>query len=231
MSTQAHPPQQLIEQSQNLVRSIAWKIHRGLPSSVDVEDLVAYGQVGLAEAAQNFDPEQGRQFSTFAYYRIRGAIYDGLAKMAWFSRAHYKRLRYEQMANEVMRLQCEDQSSEAAPAAEANGWFRNISSVLAVVYLATHRSDDDSEDMPIEDQSSPAPAAEAIDRETNAKLGELIDQLPDESRSLIRSVYFEGLSLREAGDRLGVSKAWASRLHAKTLDRLARLLRTQGIAE
>ena len=73
------------------MRSLASRIHHKLPPYVDLEDLVAYGQMGLAEAARDFDPARGTQFSTFAYYRIRGAIYDGLAKMSWFSRVEYGR--------------------------------------------------------------------------------------------------------------------------------------------
>ena len=81
MTAPAKTSRQLIEDNQGLVRSLAKRIHRGLPSHVEFEDLVSYGQAGLAEAARSFDPEVGSQFSTFAYYRIRGAIYDGLAKM------------------------------------------------------------------------------------------------------------------------------------------------------
>ena len=83
----APPPtaeqQQWIEQCQGLVRSLALQIHRKLPANIDLEDLIAYGQLGLVEAARSFDAGRGCQFSTFAYYRIRGAIYDGAAKMSW----------------------------------------------------------------------------------------------------------------------------------------------------
>lgn len=72
-----------IEQCQGLVRSLAVRIHRKLPACIELDDLIAYGELGLLEAAQSFDPRRGCQFSTFAYYRIRGAIYDGAAKMGW----------------------------------------------------------------------------------------------------------------------------------------------------
>ena len=86
-------PTSLIEECQGLVRLLASRIHRKLPSHVELGDLEAYGQVGLLEAARDFDPTRGGRFSTFAYYRIRGAIYDGLAKMSWFSRTEYRRRR------------------------------------------------------------------------------------------------------------------------------------------
>ena len=77
--------QQLIESQQGLVRSLAAGVRRRLPPSVDMDELIAYGQVGLAEAARDFDPGRGIQFSTFAYYRVRGAIYDALSKISWFA--------------------------------------------------------------------------------------------------------------------------------------------------
>ena len=90
--------QQRIEECQGLVRSLALSIRRKLPPTVELEDLIAYGQVGLGEAARDFDPDRGSRFSTYAYYRIRGAIYDGLSKMAWFDRVQASQVRYEQMS-------------------------------------------------------------------------------------------------------------------------------------
>jgi RNA polymerase sigma factor for flagellar operon FliA len=63
-----------------------------------------------------------------------------------------------------------------------------------------------------------------LKQEINEKLHQLVDALPADAAALIRGAYFEGLSLKEAGERIGVSKAWASRLHAKTLGQLARSL-------
>ena len=78
------------------------------------------------------------------------------------------------------------------------------------------------------DKSMLSPQAQAIQGEIQEKLCELIEDLPMDASSLIRAVYFEGLTLQEAGGRLGISKAWASRLHAKTLQHLAHSLRSDG---
>ena len=129
--------QQRIEECQGMVRSLALSISRKLPPSVDLDDLIAYGQVGLGEAARDFDPARGNRFSTYAYYRIRGAIYDGLSKMTWFDRVHVPQTRYEQMSNEVLRLESEDSPANVPEAESDARWFRNVSSTLAVVYLAS----------------------------------------------------------------------------------------------
>lgn len=230
MTTVDKTREQLIADCQGLVRSLAWRIHRNLPTYIDIDDLVSYGQVGLAEAARDFDAGRGTQFSTFAYYRIRGAIYDGLAKMTWFGRARHSRLRFERMANELLQLEHEAQGEPRVE--DEVRWLKNLSSSLAVVYLATRGSDEDErDDSSPEDQNTPLPATVAIEQETHLKLHQLIDELPKEAGQLIRSAYFEGLTLQEAGKRLGVSKAWASRLHAKTLQRLARSLKAAGVAD
>ncbi len=215
--------QQWIEQCQGLVRSLASQIHRKVPARVDLDDLVAYGELGLVEAARDFDPSRGCQFSTYAYYRIRGAIYDGLAKMAWGSRAGYNRVRYEEMSNELLRQHGEEASADPEPDAAAGArWLRNVTGALAVVYMATLGSPGKEVDAgTLVDGSEPAPPAVAMDCEMSQRLNQLIDALPPQAATLIRATYFEGLTLEQAGQRLGVSKSWASRLHAKALQRLA----------
>ena len=230
MTAPCETHEQLIETCQNLVRSLAATIHRKLPPNVELEDLVAYGQVGLAEAARDFNPAFGSRFSTYAYYRIRGAIYDGVSKMAWLSRSQYNRVRSEQMADEVLRAEGERStaSEEAGTRADVY-WLRNATRALAVVYLATSGNlEEESGRAALEDRSVAGAPELAMSHEMADKLHHLIDALPSEPRHLIRSVYFEGLTLQEAGNRLNISKSWASRLHARTLQRLARSLRFEG---
>jgi RNA polymerase sigma factor for flagellar operon FliA len=216
-----------IEDGQPLVRSLAVKISRAIPVRVDLDDLVAYGQIGLAEAARDYDPQRGVQFSTFAYYRIRGAIYDGISKMSWTSRARYNRMRYEQLANETLREMREAYpSSPAASLEEEAAWLRGVVERLAVVYLTSASGGLPGED--IEDPGLPPPAM-AESREIGLKLRALVDELPPVERRLVHTVYFEGASLQQAADRLGISKSWASRLHAKSLELLAVRLRRLGV--
>lgn len=231
MSTAARTTESLIAGSQGLVRSLAVQVHRRLPPQVDLEDLVGYGQLGLAEAARDFDPTRGGQFSTFAYYRIRGAIYDGLSKMTWFKRSQYQKIRYQQMSEEALAMAAEDPGAPKKQPGDEAQWLSKLAGTLAVIYLSTHSGDSDDSPMELADPEAPAPQAEVIHNETNKKLHELIDRLPEDEGRLIRAAYFEGLTLKEAGERIGVSKAWASRLHARTLDRLARSLRQLGISE
>src|SRR3954454_13471562 len=108
----------LVEQHLSLVQAIAAKLKRTLGRTIDFEDLVAYGTKGLLEAANRFDPSQGASFTTFAYYRVRGAMLDGLRTMGWYSRADYARYRAEERATEYLQNQAERAGAAATGARE-----------------------------------------------------------------------------------------------------------------
>jgi RNA polymerase sigma factor for flagellar operon FliA len=224
--------QELVASCQGLVRSLAWKVHRKLPRHVDLEDLVSYGQLGLVEAARDFDASRGSQFTTYAYHRIRGAIFDGLAKMNWFNQFDYHSGRYEKMAGEVLANEADEHAGEQSSLVEGAKWLGRVSNDLAVVYMLSNSASSDGEDRgEIEDHDAPQPASRMLRRELSEKLHETIDSLPADAAGLIRATYFEGLSLKEAGERLGISKSWASRLHARALEELARSLTLAEMAE
>ncbi len=218
--------EQWIEQCQGLVRSLALQIHRKLPACIELDDLIAYGQLGLVEAAQSFDSSRGCQFSTFAYYRIRGSIYDGAAKMSWGLREDAGESSGSSACEAAAGLPSQQEviaqrAGEAPPAAR----HREPAHAVAVVSLS-QQSEDDSEAVPrcLVDTLQPAPSASAMESEMSEKLHELIDTLPQAAAALIRATYFEGLTLEEAGQRLGLSKSWASRMRTRALKSLAHSL-------
>jgi len=228
--------QQLADSCQGLVRTLAWQVHRRMPAHVDIDDLIAYGQVGLAQAARNFNPAHGASFTTFAFRRIRGAILDGLSQMAWFSRHEYHARRYEQMANELMHMVVDDLPPEGVDA--TTRWLGGLSSSLAVVYLASCDDQTESADGAFGDSEAPfevadvkdsGPQQDAIGMELRQRLHELIDALPADAGTLIRLTYFEGKTLQAAADELRISRSWASRLHQRTLERLAGAMRALGV--
>lgn len=234
MTVQSNSPnasrEQLIESCQGLVRNLAWKIHQRVKAFAELEDLISYGQVGLAEAADRYDAALGTRFTTYAYHRIRGAIFDGLAQMGWFSRAAFHSGRYERMADEL--LGSEQHPADQSPTLEGEcRWLTDVGARLAVVYLACDLSSADGErsSFPTESATSSTPPGELMVIEARSKLRVLIDALPEQARELIRWTYFEGLSLKEAGARIGISKSWASRLHDRTLRQLALNLREHGL--
>jgi RNA polymerase sigma factor for flagellar operon FliA len=222
MSTPRSVAHERIEECQALVLSLASKIHRSIPVRMDLDDLIAYGEVGLAEAAASFDPQYGSQFSTYAFYRIRGAIYDGISKMSWTSRARYRRHRFQQMANEALaRDAAESNLTGDAGLAEQATWFQGISEKLAVVYLASQAGDESEFGSDFQDPSESA-ATLVAQREIGQRLHQLVAALPNLEAKLIETIYFEGANLKQAANHLGISKSWASRLHTRALEKLAR---------
>ncbi len=228
MTASAASIQQSVEECQGLVRSLALKIHRGLPRRIDLDDLIGYGQVGLVEAANEYDASRGTRFATFAYYRIRGAIYDGLAKMTGMSRGHYQHVRYERGATEVLSEASQGgESSQSGGNADSDlAWLRDIGQTLAVIHLVSHLDLPGSAlETSLVDSVRFGPIALAMQNEQAQKVVDMIGKLAADEAAMIRAVYFEGVAMQEAGQRLGISKSWASRLHAKALERMTGMLK------
>jgi len=212
-----------------MVVSLATRIARSVPVRVDLEDLIAYGELGLAQAARDYAPDRGAEFTSFAYYRIRGAIYDGMAQMTWTSRAQYRRLRHLQMAEEVLAEDATSTPLEGCESLESGvHWLRSVTDKLVTVYL-TSQSEEGSSllDSAFEDPQATASAIVA-QQEIGEQLHRLIGELPDMERRLIQAVYLDGATLQKASLALGISRSWASRTHAKALETLARSLRKLG---
>lgn len=218
MTHDPNEARQLIHSCQGLVRSIAWKFHQQLPPSMDMDDLIGYGQVGLAEAARDFDTSRGVQFTTYAYYRIRGAILDGLSRMSWFNRADFSRGKYESAANEVLKT-----SDTASDTAEDAVWFSRTAGSLGTAYILTHLG---ATELEIPDRTMEEASSDLERTDLRNEIQQILNELPEPERKMIRGVYFEGLSIKDAGEQMQIGKAWASRLHARALELLSlRMLR------
>lgn len=221
-----------VELSQGMVRSIASKIHSKLPTHVSYDDVVGYGQVGLMQAAYAYQPEQGVAFQTFAYYRIRGAIYDGLSKMSWASRAVRQRLRAEQIGTQMLEqqlilAQSARTTTESSLADDAQ-WIVKSTEQLTMVQLLSESEGGSANAVEQIADDRPTPDEEVSQRELCAHLVKLVDALPATDRELIRLTYFDGLSLTDAAVKLGKSKSWASRVHTRILEQLGHSLTLQG---
>ena len=217
-----------VEAHQGLVRSLALQIAKSLPVAVDLDDLIGYGQVGLMQATRRFNPDANVKFATFAYYRVRGAIYDGLGQMAWFRGAAARAARRDRAADDLLRQRAADDVGESA--ADLAGGLAETGRGLAAVFLLSQAGSAGGGaggPDPAAPDAGPAEAAGAA--EVRARVRAVVDELPPDAAAFVRAVYFEGLSLKDAGERVGISRGWASRLHAKVLARLGRELRRAGV--
>ena len=220
----------LVEQHLPLVQAIARKVKKSVGASVDVEDLVGYGSKGLVEAAERFDPRHGVAFSTFAYYRIRGAMYDGLRSMGWYSRADYARYRAEERANEYLRNRADRDGAaraEGAPAsADAESALAEVNEILSSVATVHITSLEAASS--VADESRP-PADQAVEaHRMSVRVRQAVSALPDKERRLMELYYFADKNLEEAGAELGLSKSWACRLHARAVELLRAALERES---
>jgi RNA polymerase sigma factor for flagellar operon FliA len=212
--------EKLVQEHLGYVRSVAAKVKRELNSpNVDFDELVAYGSRGLMEAAQRFDPARGVAFTTFSYYRIRGAIFDGLREIGWLGRSQYA--RFAAGANAYLGNQAERPSAQRGLSTE-----QRVTEVaealedLTTIFLTAM----DGPDEPI-DVVTPDGATAVEAKQASEAIRAAVAELPEKERTLVELFYFEGLSLQDAGKSLGLSKSWSSRLHARAIQLLAKKLR------
>lgn len=219
---------------QALVRTLAWQIHVKLPATVELSELVAAGQAGLDKAVQEVGRTGTQQLSTLTYRYIQEAIFQRLSRFPWFDQADFNRGAYSLAQNTEQEPPTEEPQNPH-PAEEVASPSEAVTADPAVVRLVQvicHSFADGNAESAGEqlDVSAP-PDREAMQREMIEQLHLLIGQLPEPEQALIRATYFEGQTLKEAGQKLGISKAWASRLHSRTLERLARSFRQAKLLE
>lgn len=205
----------LIEQYLPYASSIANKVAKTLSNDADIEEIVSNARLGLLEAAKRFDPKFKVDFKTFAYYRIRGAIYDGLRKTGWIPRSLYSKIKFEQAANEYMQTMAERTPGKLAKRDEEVGEVYDTVNSLASIYIIS--IDSTEETMEIEDKKANNIEQKAEFHKIKEFMRQAIEELPDKERKLIKMYYFQNKTLEEAGGKLGLSKSWTSRLHARAL--------------
>ena len=205
---------QFIEEHKGLVHSIAQKLQRQFDLIMELEDLVQFGYHGLLEAKSRFDPSRGVKFNTFAYYRVRGAMLDGVRKMAFLPRRVHNKLKLAAASDDITETARSNHtaSGQTGPEAAVAAVDDTLGKLAAsFVVAALGQSEEDQSDSPEESLL----AAEAAQ-----KLHKVLKLLPEREFALIEGHYFKGHRFDEVADELGISKSWASRLHAKALDRL-----------
>lgn len=217
---------ELAEKYTPYVRSIAGKIKKTLSKDIEFDDLVSYGMLGLMEAADRFDPKHGANFMTFAYYRVRGAIYDGLRGMGWVSRTEYQRYRFEQHANAY--LQNVNEQNAATPVGikknedDEVGELANVVEGLVTIYVTAL---DAMEGFQVKDDRGPSIEESVELNQARELVAAALEKLGGQERQLLELYYYKEMSLEEVGKQLGLSKSWTSRLHTRAVQKLGRLLK------
>lgn len=217
--------ERFIREHEGLVTHIAKRLRREMDLSMPMEDMRAWGFQGLLEARGRFDAGRGVQFSTFAYYRVRGAMIDGIRKMGYVSRRAHELARLAEAADAVAEEAAEGRAGQSPEQkADVEATVANIDEILArttaaFVIEAVGQAERESPAQPEE----LVIAAEARDRVRKA-----IETLPEREAKVIRDFYFAGRVLDEIAADFGVSRSWVSRMHTRGLGLLKEALEKSG---
>lgn len=224
-----------------LVKYVAGRVSSSLPPSVEFADLVSYGVFGLMDAIDKYDPDRGIKFETYAIARIKGSIIDELRAEDWVPRSIRFKAReleraYVALESELLRIPTDEEVAErlSMSVEEYNNLLNKLSfiSLVALDELWTvsgDRSDKISLVDTVEDIKIKDPSQTFEIEEMKNMIAEAINRLPERERIVVALYYYEGLTMREIGEVLGVTESRVCQMHTKAILRLrARLGATLG---
>lgn len=220
----------LVLQHYSLVQRIARQIHSRLPQSVELDDLVSVGVVGLIESIARYNPSRGVPFDTYARHRIRGAILDALRAVDWVPHSVRRKAQSIEHARRTLRTSHGRQPTEGEIAKRLGIELEDYRSLLRDSEIRQLLS----LDAPAANDN-PTPLIEQVASESNLEesTGELelrglvlaaVGRLPDREATAITLYYFHELPLKEVGKHLGVTESRACQLCGQGVKRLRRKL-------
>jgi RNA polymerase sigma factor for flagellar operon FliA len=211
------------------VRYIARRIHERLPRHVPFEDLVHAGVVGLIDALNKFDLSKQVQFSSYAKFRIRGAILDSLRELDWSPRELRRKGRlvdsvYSQLSGKLGRAPNENEIAHEMGIdlhelqlllAELDGLELGS---LRVEYSGDRKEEDLTDYIPSKPEETPF--FQCLRSEVKHLLAEAIAELPEKEQRVLALYYYEELTMKEVGAALGIGESRVSQIHSLAMVRL-----------
>lgn len=220
----------LLDEYLPLVRRQALSMQVRLPASVELDDLIQAGTVGLLEAVGRFDASQGASFATFASQRIRGAMLDELRSRDWLPRSVRRNARMVDEA--VRRLEqqlgrtVEENEIATELGMELEEYRQLLSDTNSGNLLPFEMLLEEGAEPGVDDTSQNTPLQQFLDGEKRDQLVAGIEALPEREKLLMALYYQEELNLKEIGAVLGVTESRVSQLHSQAVSRLrARLVK------
>lgn len=225
--------EQMIDQYGLLVKRIAHHLLARLPDSVQLEDLVQSGMIGLFEAAGNYDQSKGASFETYAGIRIRGSMLDEIRKGDWIPRSVHRNSRRISDAIHVIEMREGRDAQDHEIAEELNitidqyfGLLKDTqgSRLFSFEELVENNNSEHKEPRP-ELVDGEAPLVGLQNDQMNDQLVEAMKALPEREQIVIALYYEEELNLKEIGAVIGVSESRVSQIHSQATMRLRSKMR------
>jgi RNA polymerase sigma factor for flagellar operon FliA len=229
---------QLVKRFAPLVKRIAYHLMARLPPSVQVDDLVQNGMIGLLDAIDRFEVGMGAQFETYASQRIRGSMLDGLRENDWAPRGLRRELRriehaISRLEQEFGRPPSEDELAAALGVSLAEYQKKLLdargSQLISLEDMLTEDDHDFLEQHITGDAEDEDPSRILEDQDLKKLLVRGIGLLPEREKLMMSLYYEQELNLREIGEIMGVTESRVSQLHAQAIARLrARIFADSG---
>jgi RNA polymerase sigma factor FliA len=212
-----------------LVKYVAGRVSVGLPANIEQADLISYGIFGLIDAIEKYEPDRGIKFETYAISRIRGAIIDELRAIDWVPRSVRFKAREVEKAYQSLENKLKRPPSDAEMADEmgvSTDELANIYTQLSSVSLVAldelmsvegERGDRLSLVETLEDTKLAGPVETIEAEEMKQILASAINRLPEREKIVITLYYYEGLTLAEIGQVLGVTESRICQMHTKAV--------------
>ncbi len=220
-----HASEKLITSNLVLVKRIAHHIMAKLPASIELDDLVQAGMLGLIEAASHYDESRGASFETYAGIRIRGAILDEVRKSDWTPRSVHR--RYRSITEAIAELQSESGQHPGdqqiadhleMPLEEYHAILRDSASCRLFSLDQPFADSDRTQEVASSDHAEPDDALEEI--QFGDRLAAAIEKLPERERMVLSLYYQRDMNLKEVGAILEVSESRVCQIHGQALLRL-----------
>ena len=225
----AHLRERLILHYSPLVKYVAGRVGVGLPPNIEQADLVSYGIFGLIDAIEKFDLERAIKFETYAISRIRGAIIDELRAIDWIPRSVRYKAREVEKAYARLEGQLHRTPTEPEVAAEmgiglddlhaifSQVSFVNVVALDELLSVGGEKGDKLSLVDTLEDRKAEDPVLAFESEETKYLLAKAINTLPEREKIVVTLYYYEGLTLAEIGQVLGVTESRICQMHTKAV--------------
>jgi RNA polymerase sigma factor for flagellar operon FliA len=218
---------QCLREYSHLVKRIAHQMMARLPYSVQIDDIIQAGMMGLLDAASRYSEIHGAQFETYATQRIRGAMLDELREADWLPRSLRRDMRRIEAAISCLQQKLGRSPSETEIAdkmelslAEYQHLLQESRGAQLVYYEDFHSEDHDDFFERFEFSSDTNPLDLLEDERFKAELARAIDSLPEREKMLMGMLYEQEMNLREIGEVLGVGESRVSQLHSQAVARL-----------
>ena len=224
-----HLREQLILHYSPLVKYVAGRVGVGLPSNVEQADFVSSGVFGLIDAIEKFDLDRAIKFETYAISRIRGAIIDELRALDWIPRSVRQKARAVERAYATLETRLRRTPHEAEVAAEMGIAVEELHAIFSQLSLANvaaldellHPVGEGGDGLSLldtlVDTAADDPVEVAENRELRRLLARAVNTLPDREKTVVTLYYYEGLTLAEIGQVLGVTESRVSQIHTKAV--------------